>query len=429
MDNIIEPDDSFDFSKLSLAHPVSIAGSAYFTKILFEGNPLYIQTPKSSTKQGFFKAPGKKIFCDLMFENTEGKFIHWLESLETRCQELIHEKSSDWFQNSLDLSDIESAFNSPMKSFKSGKYYLVRTNVKINSLTNNPLIKIYNESETPLSLEDITSESNIISILEVQGIKFTTRNFQIEIEHKQAMLLNKDILYESCLIKKKIHGGIQPLQEKQNLELQLSNPVSPSSLDEKEIEQMSDSILEEINTEIIEATKNEQVKNTIQSGELEEYSIQPNLELELHLNEDNNENDSEDEREHEDKYVDENSTNSNKNDNNNNNDNNDNNDNEKNKPLLDTRKNSSETNEDLEEVNFGLDLENNLETLTLKKPNEVYYEMYKQAREKAKNAKKEALMAFLEAKNIKQTYMLDDIDSSDESNFSDEEEFETENLY
>jgi hypothetical protein len=88
-----------------------------------------------------------------------------------------------------------------------------------------------------------------------------------------------------------------------------------------------------------------------------------------------------------------------------------------------------EPDQDLEEVNFGLDLENNLETLTLKKPNEVYYEMYKQAREKAKNAKKEALMAFLEAKNIKQTYMLDDIDSSDESSFSDEEEFETENLY
>jgi hypothetical protein len=416
MDNIIEPDDSFDFSKLSLAHPVSIAGSAYFTKILFEGNPLYIQTPKSSTKQGFFKAPGKKIFCDLMFENTEGKLIHWLEGLETRCQELIYEKSSEWFQNSLDLSDIESAFNSPMKSFKSGKYYLVRTNVKINSLTNNPLIKIYNESETPLSLEDITSESNIISILEVQGIKFTTRNFQIEIEHKQAMLLNKDILYESCLIKKKKQGGVLQEQtanqisldvlheekekEKQEFKLELSNAsvISPASLDEKEIEQMSDSILEEINTEIVEAT---QSKNIGKSEELEEYSLQPNLELELHLNEDKNEDENEDEDE--DAPV--------------------------NKNEVDNKKDSLDSDEDLEEVNFGIDLENNLETLTLKKPNEVYYEMYKQAREKAKNAKKEALMAFLEAKNIKQTYMLDDIDSSDESSFSDEEEFETENLY
>jgi hypothetical protein len=413
MDNIIEPDDSFDFSKLSLAHPVSIAGSAYFTKIVFEGGPLYIQTPKSSTKQGFFKAPGKKIFCDLMFENTESKFIHWLESLEARCQELIYEKSSEWFQNSLDLSDIETSFNSPMKSFKSGKYYLVRTNVKINSLTSNPLIKIYNESETPLSLEDITFESNIISILEVQGIKFTTRNFQIEIEHKQVMLLNKDILFENCLIKKKTTQGSLQNVNSNKLEVTekteavdedgdgdgenktiLVNTV-PLETDDyaNKIEEISDSILEEI------TTKEESGK---------EKTEPKSLELELQLNDEEN-TILDIEPATSIKYK-EDEKNTKSSDNN----------------LLLIP--SSEI-EDLEEVNFGLDLENNLETMTLKKPNEVYYEMYKQAREKAKNAKKEALMAFLEAKNIKQTYMLEDIDSSDESSFSDEEEFEKENFY
>ena len=72
-------------------------------------------------------------------------------------------------------------------------------------------------------------------------------------------------------------------------------------------------------------------------------------------------------------------------------------------------------------------LENNLESITLKKPNQVYYEIYKKAREKAKEAKKEAILAFLEAKNIKKTYMLDDIDESenesdDEFNFDEIEE-------
>ena len=74
------------------------------------------------------------------------------------------------------------------------------------------------------------------------------------------------------------------------------------------------------------------------------------------------------------------------------------------------------------EFNIEDSLENNLETMTLKKPNEVYYEMYKEAREKAKKAKKESLMAFLEAKNIKQTYMLDDIDSSDDDDDDDDDD-------
>ena len=68
--------------------------------------------------------------------------------------------------------------------------------------------------------------------------------------------------------------------------------------------------------------------------------------------------------------------------------------------------------DELEEFNVSASLEN-LETITLKKPNQVYYEIYKIAREKAKKAKKEAILAFLEAKNIKKTYMLDDLDESD----------------
>ncbi len=47
MNNIIEPNEAFDFSKLSLTHPIGIQGGAYFTKIEYNKNPLYIQTAKS----------------------------------------------------------------------------------------------------------------------------------------------------------------------------------------------------------------------------------------------------------------------------------------------------------------------------------------------------------------------------------------------
>jgi hypothetical protein len=69
---------------------------------------------------------------------------------------------------------------------------------------------------------------------------------------------------------------------------------------------------------------------------------------------------------------------------------------------------------ELKEVNLSLPLEeNNLETMQLKKPNQVYFELYKEARNKAKLAKKNALLAYLEAKNIKKTYLLDNLNDSD----------------
>ena len=61
--------------------------------------------------------------------------------------------------------------------------------------------------------------------------------------------------------------------------------------------------------------------------------------------------------------------------------------------------------------------------LKLKKPSEVYYKMYQVAKQKAKELKKNAIAAYLEAKQIKSTHMLEDIDDdSDDSNiYSDSE--------
>ena len=218
MENIIEPNETFDFSKLSLAHPTGIQGGAYFTRIEYNSKPLYIQTCKSQTRQGIIKT-GKKYYCDLMFDKNAEGLINWFENLEERCQKLIYEKRESWFQNSLEETDIETAFNPAIRVYKSGKYYLVRTNVKNNHTTNLPSIKIYNENEIPLKLEDINNDTNIVSILEIQGIKFTSRNFQIEIELKQIMVLDNEPIFENCLIKTKKNTN-------QHFEPNISTPLS-----------------------------------------------------------------------------------------------------------------------------------------------------------------------------------------------------------
>ena len=366
MDDIIEPNSNFDFTKLSLAQPTGIQGGAYFTKLLYNAKPLYIQTPKSLTKQGFVKN-GKKIYCDLMFDNNDEEFITWIENLETKCHSLIFEKSDAWFQNSLDLNDIETAFNSVLKSYKAGKKYLVRTNVKINSLSGSPIIKIYNESEVPLTIEDVNHETNIISILEIQGIKFTTRNFQIEIELKQTMVLNTDKIFENCLIKK--NSNVEKRDESKN-NITTNELISEIVLEDlaKERQEYTENVILPTEETIEECDKNEIVEDTRQTTEepieepIEESKDQPEEDVKNEI------------------------------------------------------VNLEENNINLDIVPIELNFDDeSLETITLKKPNQVYYDLYKEAREKAKQAKKEAILAYLEAKNIKKAYMLEDIDSSDDS--------------
>ena len=382
MDNIIEPTNSnFDFSKLSLAHPVGIQGGAYFTKILYNNKPLYIQTTKSLTRQGFVKS-GKKYYCDLMFDNNSETLIHWFENLEETCQKLIFDKSEAWFQNSLDKNDVDTAFNSVIRIYKSGKYYLVRTNIKIGA-TGEPGVKIYSENEVPLTINDVKEDTNIISILEIQGIKFTSRNFQIDIELRQTMVLDNEPLFDNCLIKTnssiKNSNVIKQNDDLAKDSIYHANDVCDANLNNSES-------LEKTNTNIA-------------SG------LGINLDLDLGICDESQENEEE--------------TNDTARDNDNDNDNNNDND-----------KNNDEINFDIQELPIELeeledktelkeiDLEDDLEifdneTITLKKPNEVYYELYKEARDKAKMAKKTAIIAYLEAKNIRKTYMLDSLDESE----------------
>ena len=361
MENIVEPNINFDFLKLSLAQPVGIQGGAYFTKILNNNKPLYIQTTKSLTRQGFVKS-GKKYYCDLMFDNNSEVLINWFENLEEKCKNLIYEKADSWFQNALEMNDVESAFNSIIRIYKSGKYYLVRTNIK-NSSLNEPSIKIYNENELPLGINDIKTDTSIISILEIQGIKFTSRNFQIEIELKQVMVLNNEPIFESCLIKTSkseyIKNETKDLVSSTNHLETYDNSKENSLMDDNE-EQLDS--LDSLDT--IDCLEKQSNKPTLEEPILEE----PILE------EDNN-----------------------------------------NINIDFEELNIEELNDpkELLEVDLDVNLENNLESITLKKPNQVYFELYKEARNKAKLAKKSAIIAYLEAKNIKKTYMIENLNDSD----------------
>ena len=72
--------------------------------------------------------------------------------------------------------------------------------------------------------------------------------------------------------------------------------------------------------------------------------------------------------------------------------------------------------DEIEEIKLDtLETQDN-NSVILKKPQDVYYEMWKNARIKAKNAKKEALAAFLEAKQIKENFMLENLDSDSDNN-------------
>jgi hypothetical protein len=394
MENIVEPNETFDFNQLTLAHPSGIQGGAYFTKIEYNKKPLYIQTTKGQTRQGFVKT-GKKYYCDLMFDKNSETLLNWFENLEERCQHLLYDKRYDWFQNNLEKNDIETAFNSSIRIYKSGKYYLIRTNIK-STRTDEPAVKIYNENEVILDMSHITSETNIISILEIQGIKFTSRNFQIEIELKQVMVLNNEPLFNNCLIKTTKQKFVNENKDDNN-SLERNNTLGSIQKDKtnNDLDIKLDATLE---NDFIKDSENILIEtgvNVIQDG-----------------NENQDDNENQDNSQPLDNEFQDNELNINL-------------------DFEDLDEMNNDDPDELKEVTINTNLENTLESIQLKKPNQVYFELYVEARKKAKDAKKNAILAYLEVKNIKKTYMIDntiDSDSDFDAEIDEVSESELENL-
>ena len=388
MEHIVQPDESFDFEKLTLLHPIGVQGGAYFTRLVFGGKPLYIQTPQSKSRQGFVKT-GKKYHCDLMFDQNAESIINWIERLEERCQVLLLAKNNDWFQNSLDKNELESAFNTTLRVFKSGRFYLMRTNVK-NNTDNTPLLKLYDERLGPVVLDDVKSDNNIISIIEILGIKFTSRNFQIELELKQMMVMDQEPLFDNCLIKTTRPQYLGSKQSPSNefrivpYENQPTTTIADNILsDNKErfsvnVENTREQILTGNDNVLDTNTNNINITNDLfDKKETEINSLEQTSEIQI--------------KEHQ------------------------------NTTGISDKICNTET-KTIQGINFDTENELNeiqmivaddLETISLKPPNQVYFELYRAARAKAKVAKRNVIVAYLEAKNIKKTYMLDNFDDSD----------------
>jgi hypothetical protein len=273
----------------------------------------------------------------------------------------------------MNIEEVKEAFNNTIQPSKTGKYFTVKTIIESNQTNDEPLISIYDEENTLCDYKDIsiTRNTHIIPVLKIKGIKFNTgpgktSAFQFICELPQIMLAYSPNIFNKCLINKNISNtyGILSYDNKNNnsdfLNDNDDNDDECRDTLEENHEDIQDVKQEEIikksDEDILEEPKNDIPVYNKYNDDIEEF--------ELHYNS-INENDDND--------------------------------------IIDK--------DSIQEIKNVKPL--NLDPLILKNPSTIYYKIYQDARNKAKEAKKNALIAYLEAKKIKNTYMIEDNQYSD----------------
>ena len=409
-DSIQLANADFTFSNLTLANPQGLQGGAYFSKLSVGGEPVLIQTPKCYTKNGIHKTD-KKIYCDLMFGEDDNNFVQWIQSLETTVKNLIYEKRHLWFHNDMDIDSIDYHWQNLLRTYKGNKSLLRCFINKSKGLNRGYAVQIYNEDEEEMKLEDVNKNIKMISILEVSGLKFTSQSFQIEFAVKQMMLIKEKQLFRKCLIKFK-----PTTIDKTNTVEQHSDAESDISIEDIEDAKKDVPSNAHVTLEVEEPKEAEHVvdETTDTVTPLEVVDVKKKISVEKTENIDDEERDIDDEKS--DKETETKVT--------------------VNTVPTDLNQNNTPKEDNLEKVEekWGPDIAQcgsldkngimneieilppikNTDVVKLKNPNEVYMEIYKEARLKAKEAKKHAIQSYLEAKRIKSLYLLDEIDSSDD---------------
>ena len=372
----------FDFQKLSLSSPIRVGNGNYFMKYKVNDQSLYVQPPQCLTKQGILNV-SKKYYIDLLFTNEDADFIQWMEKLEENTVEYIYKNRSKWFDGDMEKDDIENYFSSPFRIFRSGKYYILR--VSIATSLGMPAVKVYDSDQNEVSIDDINDTTQVMCILEIKGIKCGTRNFQIELETKQLMIVKPSNPFDKCLFDAKVDA---PITIKQTVDHEVE--ITPQS-QEKEDGVILETVEKKEDGVILETVEDEQTVKENLTSEPEDIPEVP-VDISYNLG-----NTTEQEDMQEPSTILENTT-----------------DHQDLGEQLEIMEDTFDVaSNEMEEVSFPLDLLEKESPIQLKERNDIYYEMYYEARKKAKMAKEMALNCYLEAKNIKNTYMLNDLQESD----------------
>ena len=400
MENILEIrnlDDEYDYSLIKLSSPSIQAGNNYYTNITIGDHDknLYIQFPKCNTKSGYVKN-NSKCYADLVFSASDTRIIKWLENFESYLQAEIYKKRDIWFDTEITLDDIQELMTPIMRSFKSGKNILIRCNIK------NHKCSVYDENEVLLDLDKFTVEQEIIPLVSINGVKFSSRNFAIEFNLTQIMILtSKDDLEKNCLIK------ASSLKKNSRRETNNVNTIDVKSRDILEISDkalIEEPVIEEpvIEEPVIEETKrdnnilldvsdilgvsdHDDSLNNKKSDECLDIDKKDEIIKDEILG--TSSNDVLDEIDLDTLDFDNDDTNN-----------------------TNTNNTNTNNNTNTTEDEAKITTKNDQDKINIREPQEIYYEIYKNAIIKANTLKRNTIAAFLNAKNIKSKYSLEDLE-------------------
>lgn len=193
----------YNFNNIKLGRPVPLQTNVVFSKITDNDHELLIQMPIGRYKGGI-KQYDNNSYNEFILPMNNTHTVEWFENIDVYIQEYLYNYRDTWFNGHKlpELHDIEDIYRPTIKSINAGKSALIRAYGQIpTSVIANQEIPIFDENGNIMELSSITEQTDLISILHVQGLKMSPLSIQLYIGIKQIVVIQqKENIFNKMLI-------------------------------------------------------------------------------------------------------------------------------------------------------------------------------------------------------------------------------------
>lgn len=377
---LLENDDKCNLNEISLGIPNQLQNNLFFSKINLNGKPLIIQTGECHTTSGI-KSTQYKTYCDLVYCMHE-KVSSFFDELETNIKSILIENKYDWFEEKITQDDVDDAFNETVHFHKQG--VRLRSHIQKDKISDEYILNCYDDNHNKIPIEYFEKGCSFIPIVEIVGLKFSDKSFNIEVRLLQVLLTSSQQDNSLSLfnlpsekpILANINDNDHTLSE---LDSDFNRSYITSEVTNQLIPENTDNAVTEVNSDISLKDLQNDNDNNIKFHEDDTLS--------------ENDNQYEDDILHEDGTLRENDSHSTSVTNN--------------IDKTDFESNNINSN-DIKEVNLSPKYLND-NPIKLKTHSDIYEEIWKMYREEAFKIRRQNVLVYLKSKNIHSTFLINEV--------------------
>ena len=165
--NILDYNE-IDINNIEFSNPIKVKGGSYVSVPKYEGEGIYIQTPRLLNK-GFIKSD-QRCSLELELDKSHLKFYEFITNIDDFNIIEIQKNSIDWFKQDFPLDIVEEFYKSPVKMARSKKAPSLK--LKVPLVRGNIDSTIYNKNNDVISHMQVKENSKILTVLHFYGLRF-----------------------------------------------------------------------------------------------------------------------------------------------------------------------------------------------------------------------------------------------------------------